>query len=216
MKIGYKGFDKNLKCKDHQFVIGEIAEKPAKDKPKLCSTDGFHYCNKLENVYGYYSLNKENRFCEVEILGPFTDDHEKSITTSLRVIREIPYKELIFTKIENNIHLDIIKAIQTKYPLIHIGGSVGLFLHGVVLNRLKDGQCDLDMVTPYWTAIETIESLKEDEDDFEVMPLEGKKSSKDFHESYIINGTKLDLRVDPYQKYSVIKYKDFNYKVSPF
>ena len=58
----YKGFDKNLKCRDFQYEIGgEYEEKGA----KLCSK-GFHACEHPLDCFSYYPPN-ESRYCEVEI-----------------------------------------------------------------------------------------------------------------------------------------------------
>jgi hypothetical protein len=209
MKIGYKGFDKDLKCKGHQFVVGETYSKPEKDNPRTCSSDGFHYCNKLEDVFQFYSRSNNNRFCEIEVLGKFTDDREKSVTTSLKVLREIPEAEIFEKLYEENMKLEDVRKLQTQYPLIHVGGSIGLFLHGIRLKRWKDGGVDIDIVAPFFT-------LFEDFGDNSIEYIDGKKSSNDFDENFILNETKVDCRIDPKQKYEIIEYKGFRYKVSTF
>ena len=58
---GYKGFDKNLQCRDLQYKVGEtIEEKEA----KLCSK-GLHFCENPLDVFAYYPPST-GRFCEVE------------------------------------------------------------------------------------------------------------------------------------------------------
>ena len=58
----FKGFDKDLKCRDFQFEIGkEYEEKEA----SLCNK-GFHACEYPLDCFGYYEPSK-SRFCEVEI-----------------------------------------------------------------------------------------------------------------------------------------------------
>ena len=38
---GFKGYDKDLKCRDFQYEIGKSFE--TKDKPIICNS-GFHFC----------------------------------------------------------------------------------------------------------------------------------------------------------------------------
>src|ERR1700761_4811977 len=161
-KIGYKGFDKDLKCRDFLFCVGEVASKPEKKSLRLCSADGFHYCNQLEDVFEHYPNHNGHRFCEVEILGAFEDGGDKSITNSLKVIKEIPASEideivekLKVTKLGRQLGIDIIKKIQTAHPLVQVTGSTGLFLHGIRLKRWESGQTgDLDLVTPFYHQLE--------------------------------------------------------------
>jgi hypothetical protein len=55
--------DKNMKCRDKQFKVGKTYE----EKDVLLCNSGYHYCNRLEDVYNYY--DKDCRIFEVEILG---------------------------------------------------------------------------------------------------------------------------------------------------
>lgn len=208
----FKGFDKNLKCKDQQFVIGEVVSKAFKENPRLCSNEGFHYCSKLEDVYQFYSRGSGHRFCEIEVLGGFTEDDQKGITTSLKVVREITM-EIYEKQMEENMMLDEVKKLQVQYPLIHVGGSIGLYLHGVRLRRWVSGPADIDIVAPYFVLFQ---SFKNGGDEEEIEYIDGKKSANDFDETFIFNSTKVDCRIDPKQRYEVIEYKGFKYKVSKF
>ena len=46
----YKGFDKNLKCRDFQYEIGKTYTE---DKAKLCNA-GFHACEHPLDCLNYY------------------------------------------------------------------------------------------------------------------------------------------------------------------
>ncbi|MGN0554693.1 MAG: hypothetical protein ACI4LI_02210 [Candidatus Fimenecus sp.] len=58
----YKGFDKNLKCRDFQYEIGKEYEE---DSAELCER-GFHACEHPLDCFGYYPP-ADSRYCEVEI-----------------------------------------------------------------------------------------------------------------------------------------------------
>lgn len=61
MKV-YKGFDKNLKCRDFQYSIGGIYKEP---KAELCVC-GFHACENPLDVFNHYPPG-DNRYAEVEL-----------------------------------------------------------------------------------------------------------------------------------------------------
>ena len=62
MALLYKGLDKDLKCRGHQFEFDEDYEEP---KPKLCER-GYHGCENPLDVFSYYAP-ADSRYCEVEI-----------------------------------------------------------------------------------------------------------------------------------------------------
>ena len=89
----YKGFDKDLKCRDFQYEIGkEYEEKEAKACEK-----GFHACTNPLNVLQYYPPCYENRYCEVEQDGEFSENgnDSKVASTKIKIGNEISLEELI-------------------------------------------------------------------------------------------------------------------------
>ena len=59
----YKGFDKDLKCRDFQYEIGKTYEEPTAE---LCEK-GFHACEYPLDVFGYYAPANMSRYCEVDL-----------------------------------------------------------------------------------------------------------------------------------------------------
>ena len=59
----YKGFDKDLKCRDFQYEIGKTYEEPTAE---LCEK-GFHACEYPLDVLGYYAPGDMSRYCEVDL-----------------------------------------------------------------------------------------------------------------------------------------------------
>ena len=81
----YKGFDKDLKCRDFQYEIGKTYEEPTAE---LCEK-GFHACEYPLDVFGYYAPCDMSRYCEVDL-----DDvsHKKSNEDSKRCGKKIAVK----------------------------------------------------------------------------------------------------------------------------
>ena len=72
--IAYKGFDKDLKCRDFQYKIGKTYTHKGEIKP--CSR-GFHACEIPMDVFDYYAFDGSNRFCEVELSGEIQKEENK-------------------------------------------------------------------------------------------------------------------------------------------
>ena len=96
---GYKGFDKNLKCRDFQYEVGKTFEEDV--VPKVCEK-GLHFCEYPLDVLRYYEPVNENRFCEVEALGDIAKDSNdtKVATNKLKISAEISLKTLIDASIK--------------------------------------------------------------------------------------------------------------------
>ena len=71
---GFKGFDKNLKCRDYQFEIEK--DFIHEGEVKACES-GFHFCENPLDVFNYYSP-AASRFAEVEGSGDINTDGSDS------------------------------------------------------------------------------------------------------------------------------------------
>ena len=85
---GYKGFDKDMKCRGLQYEVGkEIKE----DNAVMCK-QGLHFCENPHDVFAYYSAGNGNRFAEVEatdVSEERKDDSSKRVAKRLTVKAEI-------------------------------------------------------------------------------------------------------------------------------
>ena len=90
---GFKGFDKELKCRDFQYKVGKTYEHEGKVK---CCEQGFHFCENPFDVFGYYSPS-DSRYCAVEGSGKVDKDEEDSkvAVSKLHISAEIGLKGII-------------------------------------------------------------------------------------------------------------------------
>ena len=97
---GFKGFDKDMKCRGLQYETGKSYET---DKAELCES-GFHFCENPLDVLGFYPLidgdGEMNRFGEVEAEGLVLSDGKKSVTTKIGIKVELGLKELVGASIK--------------------------------------------------------------------------------------------------------------------
>ena len=79
----YKGFDRNLKCRDFQYREGGEYET---DKARLCES-GFHACENPLDCLNYYSPNDGCVYHEVEVSGDIekADDDSKVAATRIKI-----------------------------------------------------------------------------------------------------------------------------------
>lgn len=96
----YKGFDKNLRCRDFQYEVGKTYEEK---EARICAT-GFHACENPLNVLLYYPPCHGNRYCEVEQDGEFSEngDDSKIASTKIEINKEISLTELIQAAIDKS------------------------------------------------------------------------------------------------------------------
>lgn len=90
---GFKGFDKDLKCRGFQYEIGKDYEQEGEVK---CCERGFHFCENPFDVFRYY-LPSDSRYCEVEGDGNAdkASDDNKVATSHIHISAEIGLNGLI-------------------------------------------------------------------------------------------------------------------------
>ncbi len=87
----YKGFDKDLKCRDFQYEIGKEYEEDAAD---ICHK-GFHACENPMDVFGYYNP-ADSRYCEVDLdTNEQTEEDSKRVGKKIKIETEIGLSGLI-------------------------------------------------------------------------------------------------------------------------
>ena len=83
---GYKGTDKDMRCRGMQYEVGKTFH--ADGKIEVCD-NGLHFCIRLTDVFDYYEHSNGNRFFEVEADGIINSDGKKSAASELTIIREL-------------------------------------------------------------------------------------------------------------------------------
>ena len=90
--IGYKAFDKGLKCRGFQYEVGKVAEEQV--HPEVCSR-GLHFCAKPLDVLSYYDyIPGETEFAEVEAIGDIATEGDKASTNKLLIKAKFTFWEL--------------------------------------------------------------------------------------------------------------------------
>lgn len=89
--IGYKGFDKNFRCRDFQYEVGKTYHHDG--EIAICDS-GFHFCKNPNDIFSYYPP-AGSRFALIEATGNIVEDDNKSCTDELTVVRELTLAELI-------------------------------------------------------------------------------------------------------------------------
>jgi hypothetical protein len=92
-KIAFKGFNKDLQCRDFQFEIGKTFVHEG--LVKACSS-GFHSCENPLDVFSYYAPG-DSRFCIVEASGEMSthSDDSKIASASIHIKAELKIPELV-------------------------------------------------------------------------------------------------------------------------
>ena len=94
----YKGFDKNMKCRDFQYEVGKEYEMDGEIK---CCNRGFHACKSPLEVWDYYDM-LNSRFAEVEQSGKI-DEEEKSTkvcSSHIKIKAELKLADIINIGVE--------------------------------------------------------------------------------------------------------------------
>ena len=79
--IAYKGFDRNLKCRDFQYEVGKEYEMNGEIK---CCKRGFHACKSPMEVWDHYDM-LNSRFAKVEQFGTIDRENNSTKVCSSRI-----------------------------------------------------------------------------------------------------------------------------------
>jgi hypothetical protein len=124
--VAWKGFSKELSCNGYQFEIGKSYTHEG--TVKACAS-GFHACTNPFDVWSYYPLGDDNRFCRVQLSGK-TDTHKgdsKIAAETIFIETEVNLGEMIKAGIS---HLlaeaktdDAIQAASGDYSQLAASGD---------------------------------------------------------------------------------------------
>lgn len=100
---GYKGTNADMTCKDFQFELNK--EYTVEGDTRMC-VHGFHLCEKLEDVFTYYSPVEKTRFFKVKalvdmkerdkaLLSMFDFNKDKLVAKTIILTEEISNEELL-------------------------------------------------------------------------------------------------------------------------
>ncbi len=92
--VAFKGFDKNLRCRDYQYAIGQTFVHEG--NVIRCAASGFHSCESPIDVFAYYPP-ADSRYAIVEASGKIDRDNEDSKIASgtITITGEIKIPQLV-------------------------------------------------------------------------------------------------------------------------
>ena len=119
---GFKGTDKDMKCKDFQFELGKKYDMPENEKIELCSK-GFHLCLNLEDVFDYYKVGEGHRFFKVNALVRKKDyddydNYDSSIPYNLFFGRSNKLVAKSIEFVSEVTDAELIETASVKYPFL--------------------------------------------------------------------------------------------------
>lgn len=110
---GYKGFDRDMKCREYQYVVGELN---VEDYAYICS-NGFHFCLNPFSVFEYYApstIYGMNKFGIVHGWGDMVEGRNlveekpnKCCCTHLVVDEVYPLHQYVYKSITNDSRLKV-------------------------------------------------------------------------------------------------------------
>jgi hypothetical protein len=131
----------------------------------------------------------------------------------LQQIANLLHEDVVNSSKENNnkiFNTTLVKKMSEKIPQIIFGGSVGLYLQGIILKR---DETDLDIFLPYWVDIfRECDLIKS-----KIVAEKRLKSGSDFDENacIIFDGkvVKFDLKISPNKHYNIVHVDGVSVKV---
>ena len=135
----YKGFDKNLKCRDFQYEIGKEYEMDG--EIKVCNR-GFHACESPFDVFDHYTMI-DSRFCEVEQDGNISkeDRGTKICSSKIKIKAELKLADMINLGVEWLKEITSPEKIKTsiKDNSSGYGAKIGSSGYGAKIDSTGEG-----------------------------------------------------------------------------
>ena len=91
---GYKAFESDWTCRGKKYTCPGVFEDCAPEDLKICSK-GIHFCERLADCFEFYNFSEQTKIAEVESLGKTLTDGVKTCTDKIRIIREVPWDEVL-------------------------------------------------------------------------------------------------------------------------
>lgn len=90
---GYKGFDRNLKCRGRQYKVGETSTFYGKIK---VGTSGLHFNESPTGVFSIYPPNEFGRYAEIKSKGKtvYNESYDAYCADKLEVVRELTIEDM--------------------------------------------------------------------------------------------------------------------------
>ena len=92
----YKGFDKDMKCRDFQYEVGKEYNMDGEIK---CCNRGFHACKSPLEVWDYYNI-LNSRFAEVEQSGKIDEEKKSTKVCSSHIKIKLKLADIINIGVE--------------------------------------------------------------------------------------------------------------------
>nr|DAT28791.1 MAG TPA: hypothetical protein [Caudoviricetes sp.] len=148
----FKGFDKELKCRDFQYEIGK---EYTEEKADICNC-GFHACEFSMDVFGYY-FPSDSRYCEVELeANNQLSDDSKRVGKKISVKAEIGIAGIIKAGVEyikEQVNWEDDKATNTgDYSAAIVEGKESIALATGINSKAK-GKIGCFIVLAEWKEI---------------------------------------------------------------
>lgn len=110
--------------------------------------------------------------------------------------------------LQDRLGLRCVEKIQTAFPEAILVGGAALYLHGIRLGRWSFkhtiSPSDIDIVSPYYINLCEIDGVK----------FEGRNPKcPELGSIFSYNNMKIDMWIDPLQRYTMLDVHDFKYKV---
>ena len=117
------------------------------------------------------------------------------------------YNPKEYSEAQMQYKLQMLREFQAKYPDSHVGGSVGLYLHGIDLKR-DISKTDLDITMPDWDD-ELNSTWREEPSDASDFDYQKTYRTPDYYFC-----CKIEIRVCPEPSFTVVEHEGHKYNVS--